>query len=136
MKKPAKTSARKKTPAPRRKSSGAAPAGEKAVEESSGVYSAAPTPAPSFARAKTFRVGGSQAVRLPKAFRLPDGEVLIEKRGDEIVLKPAPKPMTTEKELLAWLRESQARFGKPTDEWPDIERPGPEANRPMSELEW
>ena len=42
--------------------------------------------------AKLFQHGGSQAVRLPKAFRFEGSEVLIEKRGQEVVLKPKPKP--------------------------------------------
>ena len=40
--------------------------------------------------AKIFRHGGSQAVRLPKAFRFDSPEVQIEKRGDDVVLKPLP----------------------------------------------
>jgi len=40
--------------------------------------------------AKIFQHGGSQAVRLPKAFRFEGAEVLIEKRGDEVILKPVP----------------------------------------------
>ena len=42
--------------------------------------------------AKIFQHGGSQAVRLPKAFRFEGKEVLIEKHGDEVVLKPVPAP--------------------------------------------
>ena len=42
--------------------------------------------------AKLFQHGGSQAVRLPKAFRFEGSEVLIEKRGQEVILKPKPKP--------------------------------------------
>ncbi len=42
--------------------------------------------------AKIFQHGGSQAVRLPKAFRFEGKEVLIEKHGDEVVLKPLPTP--------------------------------------------
>jgi antitoxin VapB len=42
--------------------------------------------------AKIFQHGGSQAVRLPKAFRFEGTEVLIERRGDEVILKPAPAP--------------------------------------------
>jgi antitoxin VapB len=38
--------------------------------------------------AKLFRHGGSQAVRLPKAFRFEGTEVGIERRGEEVVLKP------------------------------------------------
>lgn len=40
--------------------------------------------------AKIFQHGGSQAVRLPKAFRFEGTEVLIEKNGDEVILKPVP----------------------------------------------
>lgn len=38
--------------------------------------------------AKLFRHGGSLAVRLPKAFRIKGTEVLIERHGDSVVLKP------------------------------------------------
>jgi antitoxin VapB len=39
------------------------------------------------ATAKVFKSGNSQAVRLPKAFRLKGPEVEITRRGDEIVLR-------------------------------------------------
>jgi len=42
--------------------------------------------------ARIFRHGGSQAVRLPRAFRFDGTEVLIEKRGAEVILKPVPVP--------------------------------------------
>lgn len=42
--------------------------------------------------AKLFKHGGSQAVRLPKAFRFPGTEVIVERRGDEVVLKPKKRP--------------------------------------------
>jgi antitoxin VapB len=42
--------------------------------------------------AKIFPHGGSQAVRLPKAFRFAGKEVLIEKHGDDVLLKPMPTP--------------------------------------------
>ncbi len=53
--------------------------------------------------ASLFRNGRSQAVRLPKAFELDADEVYIERRGDEIILRPKPrswddyfsKPVTT-----------------------------------------
>lgn len=38
--------------------------------------------------AKVFKHGNSQAVRLPKEFRVPDSEVFIKKSGDTIVLIP------------------------------------------------
>ena len=39
-------------------------------------------------RAKVFLNGGSQAVRLPKEFRFAGTEVLVEKRGNSVVLTP------------------------------------------------
>lgn len=42
--------------------------------------------------ARLFQHGGSQAVRLPKAFRFEGTEVRIEKRNSEVILKPVPKP--------------------------------------------
>ncbi len=42
--------------------------------------------------AKLFRHGGSQAVRLPKAFRFEGTEVRIARRGTEVVLTPVPAP--------------------------------------------
>jgi len=38
--------------------------------------------------AKIFQNGRSQAVRLPKAFRLKGKEVKISKKGDKIILEP------------------------------------------------
>jgi len=38
--------------------------------------------------AKIFRSGNSQAVRLPKEFRISDDEVFIKKAGDNLVLIP------------------------------------------------
>jgi antitoxin VapB len=39
-------------------------------------------------RAKLFANGRSQAVRLPKAFRMPGTEVLIHREGNRIILEP------------------------------------------------
>ncbi len=38
--------------------------------------------------AKLFTHGGSQAVRLPKAFRFEGREVAIRKEGDKVILEP------------------------------------------------
>ena len=38
--------------------------------------------------AKLFRTGNSQAVRLPKEFRMPGEKVKIFRRGKQIVLEP------------------------------------------------
>jgi antitoxin VapB len=42
------------------------------------------------ARAKLFTHGGSQAVRLPKAFRFEGAEVSVRKEGDAVILEPIP----------------------------------------------
>ncbi len=39
-------------------------------------------------RAKLFTHGGSQAVRLPKAFRFEGTEVSVRKDGDAVILEP------------------------------------------------
>jgi len=41
--------------------------------------------------AKLFKNGRSQAVRLPKEFRFPGEEVYIEKRGNNVLLRPKGK---------------------------------------------
>ena len=38
--------------------------------------------------AKLFQSGNSQAVRLPKAFRIPGNEVKIFKNGNQVILEP------------------------------------------------
>jgi antitoxin VapB len=40
------------------------------------------------ATAKLFTHGGSQAVRLPKAFRFKGTEVSVRKEGDAVILEP------------------------------------------------
>ncbi len=40
--------------------------------------------------AKLFTHGGSQAVRLPKAFRFEGTEVSVRKDGDAVILEPVP----------------------------------------------
>lgn len=37
---------------------------------------------------RVFRAGNSQAVRIPKAFELPEGQVLIEQRPGGLFVKP------------------------------------------------
>jgi antitoxin VapB len=43
------------------------------------------------AKAKLFRHGGSQAVRLPKEFRFEGTEVFVRRVGDEVVLSKRPR---------------------------------------------
>jgi antitoxin VapB len=51
--------------------------------------------------ARVFRSGNSQAVRLPKQFRLTSKEVEILRRGDEIVLREKVGNMVRAFDLLA-----------------------------------
>ncbi len=53
------------------------------------------------ATARVFRSGNSQAVRLPKEFRLKGKEVEIFRRGDEIVLREKGKGLARAFEILA-----------------------------------
>ena len=73
------------------------------VEEEAGPFAGAQP----VARAKVFRHGGSQAVRLPKAFRFEGEEVSIRREGDRVILEPvrAPDiPRTPEECAAFWAR--------------------------------
>jgi antitoxin VapB len=51
--------------------------------------------------ARVFKSGNSQAVRLPKQYRVNSQEVEIFRRGDEIVLREKDKDMVRAFDLLA-----------------------------------
>jgi antitoxin VapB len=55
--------------------------------------------------AKVFKSGNSQAVRLPKEFRLSTEEVEIFRRGDDLVLREKPKNLARAFELMSQLPE-------------------------------
>jgi antitoxin VapB len=55
------------------------------------------------ATTRVFRSGNSQAVRLPKKFRVKSSEVEIFRRGDEIVLREKLGGMARALDLLAEL---------------------------------
>lgn len=63
--------------------------------------------------------GRSQAVRLPKEFRLPGTEVRVSRLGDTVVLEPMTKPPF---DVQSWLRRLAAYHDAP---FPDmaLERP-------------
>ncbi|MES2467575.1 MAG: AbrB/MazE/SpoVT family DNA-binding domain-containing protein [Verrucomicrobiota bacterium] len=77
--------------------------------------------------AKIFQHGGSQAVRLPRAFRFSGSEVLIEKHGDEVVLKPiTPAKFKSFTEVARHLAENfpdAAAFPEPPPRPSSHERP-------------
>ena len=63
-------------------------------------------------KAKIFRNGGSQAVRLPKECRFPEGqkEVLVRKEGSRIVLEPSDDWSEEFKKCLGSLKEEIPRI--------------------------
>lgn len=67
------------------------------------------------ASARVFRSGNSQAVRLPKQFRLKSKEVEIFRRGDEIVLREKDGTMVRAFDLLAGLPNDLELTGREKD---------------------
>jgi antitoxin VapB len=65
--------------------------------------------------ARVFRSGNSQAVRLPKQFRLKSEEVEIFRRGDEIVLREKDGNMVRAFDLLAGLPDDFEISGREKD---------------------
>lgn len=66
--------------------------------------------------AKVFRSGNSQAVRLPKQFRLKSKEVEIFRHGNELVLREKPGNVAQAFDLLAALPEDFEVPGRDSDE--------------------
>lgn len=66
--------------------------------------------------ARVFRSGNSQAVRLPKQFRLKSKEVEIFRRGDEIVLREKDENLARAFDLLAELPEDLVVIARDKDQ--------------------
>lgn len=66
-------------------------------------------------RARLFRNGRNQAVRIPREFELPGHEVVIRKEGDRLIVEPVRKP--------GGLAELLASWGPLEEEFPTIEDP-------------
>ena len=66
-------------------------------------------------RAKLFTHGGSQAVRLPKAFRFQGTEVRVRKEGDQVILESAEHDWPA---FFRWI--DSRRTGRPEDEWAEL----------------
>ena len=64
---------------------------------------------------RVFQSGNSQAVRLPKQFRLKSKEVEIFRRGDEIVLREKDGTMARAFDLLAGLPDDLEVAGRQKD---------------------
>jgi antitoxin VapB len=74
-------------------------------------------------RAKVFKSGNSQAVRLPKEFRFNVKEVEILRRGDEIVLREPRRTLARAFELLTSMPEdffADGRKDEPPQEREDL----------------
>jgi len=72
--------------------------------------------------AKLFTNGRSQAVRLPKAFRFEGiSEVLIERDGDRIILRPPQRPSI--EKLIAALDEFESFPERDQPRLPDEREP-------------
>ena len=76
------------------------------------------------ATAKLFTHGGSQAVRLPKAFRFEGTEVSVRREGDAVILEPVKVQQESWEEFWARLdtiRGDEQLVYPPRDDllWPD-----------------
>lgn len=80
------------------------------------------------ATAKIFMNGRSQAVRLPKDFRFDVDEVYIERRGDEVVLRPA----TSHAARIKWWQQLQSLSTQSTGDFPLVERERGNLAEPVS----
>ena len=75
------------------------------------------------ATAKLFMHGRSQAVRLPKEFRLPGAEVRVSRVGHKVILEPIEEPKL---DVDAWYARLDALGGAELfPEGPPAEPPSP-----------
>lgn len=68
-------------------------------------------------RAKLFKNGRNQAVRIPRAFELPGNEVFIRKEGRRLIIEPVEKGSLLE--LLETLQPLEEDFPFLPDPPPD-----------------
>lgn len=74
-------------------------------------------------KAKVFKSGNSQAVRLPRDFQFNSSEVSIEKKGGKIILWETPKNLSDAYHLLTKLPDdffSAGRQDLPPQEREDL----------------
>ncbi|MCI0403714.1 MAG: antitoxin [Acidobacteria bacterium] len=57
---------------------------------------------PSQRRARLFRNGRNQTLRIPREFELPGDEVIIHKEDDRLIVEPVQKPKTLAELLASW----------------------------------
>ena len=66
-----------------------------------------------FRRASLFRNGRNQAVRIPREFEFPPGEVMMHRDGDRLIIEPIAKASDLAALFASW--EPLA------DEFPDVD---------------
>ena len=62
---------------------------------------------------RPFMTGRSQAVRLPKEYRLPDEEIFVNRVGDTITLTPVSKLQSSFREALKQFTPDFMAEGRP-----------------------
>ncbi len=86
-------------------------------------------PEPPSRHARLFRNGANQAVRIPKEFEFPPGEVTVKKIGNTLVLEPvAVKPVKGTLAALVAALESMK-------DWPIVEEPFPDVDEGLLPLD-
>ena len=86
-------------------------------------------PDPPTRHARLFRNGANQAVRIPKEFEFPPGEVTVKKIGNTLVLEPvAVKPVKGTLAGLVAALESMK-------DWPVVEEPFPDVDEGLLPLD-
>lgn len=87
------------------------------------IYTAIYTSGMGAMRAKLFRNGGSQAVRLPRSCRFPDDqtEVVVRREGRRVILEPADEWPAEFVDLLGSWKEDIPRL--PQEPTTEIEDP-------------
>ena len=79
--------------------------------------------------ARLFRNGANQAVRIPKEFEFPPGEVTVKKIGNTLVLEPvAVQPVKGTLAALVAALESMK-------DWPVVEEPFPDVDEGLLPLD-
>ena len=88
----------------------------------------APVDAPT-RHARLFRNGANQAVRIPKEFEFPPGEVTVRRVGNSLVLEPVSvKPAKGTLAALVAALESMK-------DWPVVEEPFPDVDEGLLPLD-
>ena len=82
-------------------------------------------------KAKLFMHGGSQAVRLPKAFRFQGVEVRARKEGEQVILEP----IATDCEAL-WAAIDANKTGAPDDDWREPADLPTDSDEKAADLTW